>query len=250
MRRVAEKGAGIVTEVLLVLDATTGQNGLVQAREFTDAVEVTGVVLTKLDGSAKGGIVLAIQHELGIPVKLVGLGETASTTWSTSTPTSSWRPCSHDLPARRCRSACSGIGFRARRLVGQASPRRHGAARRLPPASSLVARRRRRRPAARAGARRRAAAPAARACSTASAADRRPTWPTGCASSWPSSPRTWHLPQPAVVGRPAAGSCSAATSPTPPPPPTSSATVAAVARRRRGRQPLTIEWPSSAVPTG
>jgi len=75
VRRVAEKGAGTVTEVLLVLDATTGQNGLVQAREFTGAVEVTGVVLTKLDGSAKGGIVLAIQHELGIPVKLVGLGE-------------------------------------------------------------------------------------------------------------------------------------------------------------------------------
>ncbi|MGD9792534.1 MAG: signal recognition particle-docking protein FtsY [Acidimicrobiia bacterium] len=75
MRRVAEKGAGVVTETLLVLDATTGQNGLVQARQFTEAVDVTGVVLTKLDGSAKGGIVLAIQHELGIPVKLVGLGE-------------------------------------------------------------------------------------------------------------------------------------------------------------------------------
>jgi fused signal recognition particle receptor len=78
VRRVAEKGAGVVTEVLLVLDATTGQNGLVQAREFTAAVEVTGVVLTKLDGSAKGGIVLAIQHEFGIPVKLVGLGESAA----------------------------------------------------------------------------------------------------------------------------------------------------------------------------
>lgn len=75
VRRVAEKGDGVVTEVLLVLDATTGQNGLVQAKQFTDAVEVTGVVLTKLDGSAKGGIVLAIQSELGIPVKLVGLGE-------------------------------------------------------------------------------------------------------------------------------------------------------------------------------
>jgi len=78
VRRVAEKGAGTVTEVLLVLDATTGQNGLVQARQFTQAVELTGVVLTKLDGSAKGGIVLAIQSELGIPVKLVGLGETAT----------------------------------------------------------------------------------------------------------------------------------------------------------------------------
>jgi fused signal recognition particle receptor len=75
VRRVAEKGAGTVSEVLLVLDATTGQNGLTQARQFTEAVEVTGVVLTKLDGSAKGGIVLAIQQELGIPVKLVGLGE-------------------------------------------------------------------------------------------------------------------------------------------------------------------------------
>jgi fused signal recognition particle receptor len=75
VRRVAEKGAGTVSEVLLVIDATTGQNGLVQAKEFTDAVEVTGVVLTKLDGSAKGGIVMAIQAELGIPVKLVGLGE-------------------------------------------------------------------------------------------------------------------------------------------------------------------------------
>ena len=77
VRRVAEKGAGTVSEVLLVLDATTGQNGLVQAQQFTDAVDVTGVVLTKLDGSAKGGIVVAIQAELGIPVKLVGLGETA-----------------------------------------------------------------------------------------------------------------------------------------------------------------------------
>jgi fused signal recognition particle receptor len=75
VRRVADKGAGTVTEVLLVLDATTGQNGLVQARQFTDAVDVTGVVLTKLDGSAKGGITLAIHDELGIPVKLVGLGE-------------------------------------------------------------------------------------------------------------------------------------------------------------------------------
>lgn len=77
VRRVADKDPGHVTEVLLVIDATTGQNGLVQAREFADATEVTGVVLTKLDGSAKGGIVLAIQSQLGIPVKLVGLGETA-----------------------------------------------------------------------------------------------------------------------------------------------------------------------------
>jgi fused signal recognition particle receptor len=77
VRRVADRDPGHVTEVLLVIDATTGQNGLVQARQFTEATEVTGVVLTKLDGSAKGGIVFAIQSELGIPVKLVGLGETA-----------------------------------------------------------------------------------------------------------------------------------------------------------------------------
>lgn len=75
VRRVAEKGAGTVSEVLLVIDATTGQNGLVQAKQFTEAVELTGVVLTKLDGSAKGGIVIAIHEQLGIPVKLVGLGE-------------------------------------------------------------------------------------------------------------------------------------------------------------------------------
>ena len=75
VRRVAEKGAGRVTETLLVIDATTGQNGLAQAREFREATDVTGVVLTKLDGSAKGGIVFAIETELGIPVKLVGIGE-------------------------------------------------------------------------------------------------------------------------------------------------------------------------------
>lgn len=78
VRRVADKGAGSVTEVLLVLDATTGQNGLNQARQFAEATDVTGVVLTKLDGSAKGGIVFAIAAELGLPVKLVGLGETAA----------------------------------------------------------------------------------------------------------------------------------------------------------------------------
>jgi fused signal recognition particle receptor len=76
VRRVAEKGAGRVTETLLVIDATTGQNGLTQAREFGEATNVSGVVLTKLDGSAKGGIVFAIETELGIPVKLVGIGET------------------------------------------------------------------------------------------------------------------------------------------------------------------------------
>ncbi len=75
VRRVADREPGRVTEVLLVIDATTGQNGLVQARQFAEATEVTGVVLTKLDGSAKGGIVFAVQTDLGIPVKLVGLGE-------------------------------------------------------------------------------------------------------------------------------------------------------------------------------
>ena len=75
VRRVLEREGGSVREVLLVLDATTGQNGLAQARQFTDAVGVTGLVLTKLDGTAKGGIVVAVQRELGLPVKLVGLGE-------------------------------------------------------------------------------------------------------------------------------------------------------------------------------
>jgi fused signal recognition particle receptor len=75
IRRVADRDPGNVTEVLLVLDATTGQNALVQAKQFTEAVDVTGIVLTKLDGTAKGGIVIAVQRELGIPVKLVGLGE-------------------------------------------------------------------------------------------------------------------------------------------------------------------------------
>jgi fused signal recognition particle receptor len=75
IRRVADRPPGQVVEVLLVLDATTGQNGLAQAKVFTDAVDVSGVVLTKLDGTAKGGIVVAIQRELGLPVKLVGLGE-------------------------------------------------------------------------------------------------------------------------------------------------------------------------------
>jgi fused signal recognition particle receptor len=75
VRRVAGREPGRVTEVMLVIDATTGQNGLIQAREFAEATDVTGVVLTKLDGSAKGGIVFAIETELGIPVKLVGLGE-------------------------------------------------------------------------------------------------------------------------------------------------------------------------------
>ncbi len=76
VKRVIEKQTP-VDEVLLVLDATTGQNGLVQARVFAEVVDITGVVLTKLDGTAKGGIVISVQRELGVPVKLVGLGEGA-----------------------------------------------------------------------------------------------------------------------------------------------------------------------------
>ncbi|MEU3859788.1 signal recognition particle-docking protein FtsY [Streptomyces sp. NPDC028722] len=76
VKRVVEKHAPL-DEVLLVLDATTGQNGLVQARVFAEVVNITGIVLTKLDGTAKGGIVVAVQRELGVPVKLIGLGEGA-----------------------------------------------------------------------------------------------------------------------------------------------------------------------------
>lgn len=74
IRRVIEKNIP-VEEVLLVLDATTGQNGMIQARVFAETIGITGIVLTKLDGSAKGGIVISVQRELGVPVKLVGLGE-------------------------------------------------------------------------------------------------------------------------------------------------------------------------------
>ena len=77
LRRIVERTPGALKEVLLVLDATTGQNGLTQAKQFAEAVDVTGVVLTKLDGTAKGGIVLAIEAELGIPVKLIGVGESS-----------------------------------------------------------------------------------------------------------------------------------------------------------------------------
>ena len=78
IRRIVERFPDALGEVLLVLDASTGQNGLTQARQFTDAVGVTGVVLTKLDGTAKGGIVLAVEAELGVPVKLIGIGESAT----------------------------------------------------------------------------------------------------------------------------------------------------------------------------
>src|SRR5436190_12602641 len=75
VKRVIEKAGATVAETLLVLDAQTGQNGIAQARAFTEAVDVTGVVLTKTDGSAKGGIVLAVREELGLPIRLVGVGE-------------------------------------------------------------------------------------------------------------------------------------------------------------------------------
>src|SRR5437016_13647223 len=79
MKRTAAKVIpGAPHDVLLVLDATTGQNGLAQAREFTSVVGVTGIILTKLDGTAKGGVVVAISRELGLPVRYVGVGEKAS----------------------------------------------------------------------------------------------------------------------------------------------------------------------------
>jgi fused signal recognition particle receptor len=77
LQRIVERTPGALREILLVVDASTGQNGLTQARQFAEAVAVSGVVLTKLDGTAKGGIVLAIQAELGLPVKVVGVGEGA-----------------------------------------------------------------------------------------------------------------------------------------------------------------------------
>ena len=77
VRRVIEKSAP-VSEVLLVIDATTGQNGLTQAQIFTEAVEVTGIILTKMDGSARGGIALAIEHKFDIPIKWVGVGESVN----------------------------------------------------------------------------------------------------------------------------------------------------------------------------
>ena len=75
IQRVAGKLSGTVNEILLVIDSTTGQNGLVQASQFAEAVDVTGIILTKLDGSSRGGIIFAIQEQLGIPIKLVGIGE-------------------------------------------------------------------------------------------------------------------------------------------------------------------------------
>jgi len=77
VKRVIQKAGAEVDDTLLVLDATTGQNGIAQARAFTEAVEITGVVLTKMDGSARGGVVLAVREELGVPVRFVGVGEGA-----------------------------------------------------------------------------------------------------------------------------------------------------------------------------
>ena len=75
-RVIAQRLEGAPHETLLTIDATTGQNGLQQARLFGDAVPLTGIALTKLDGTAKGGIAIAIAHELGLPIKLIGVGET------------------------------------------------------------------------------------------------------------------------------------------------------------------------------
>ena len=77
VKRVIAKAGAEVAETLLVLDAQTGQNGIAQARAFTEAVDVTGIVLTKTDGSAKGGVVLAVREELGVPIRFVGVGEGA-----------------------------------------------------------------------------------------------------------------------------------------------------------------------------
>ncbi len=97
VKRVVER-KGPVDETLLVLDATTGQNGLTQARVFTEVVDVTGIVLTKLDGTARGGIVLGVQRELGIPVSW-WVSARAPTTWRRSTPSNlsmpSWVTCNN-----------------------------------------------------------------------------------------------------------------------------------------------------------
>ncbi len=115
IKRVIEKH-GTVDEVLLVLDATTGQNGLRQARVFAEVTDITGIILTKLDGTAKGGIVIAVQRELGVPVKLVGLGE-GPTTWPRSTPRSSWtRSWATEPPASASPPSGSAINV-ARTLV-------------------------------------------------------------------------------------------------------------------------------------
>jgi fused signal recognition particle receptor len=112
VKRVVEKH-GPVDEVLLVLDATTGQNGMVQARVFGEVVDVTGIVLTKLDGTAKGGIVVTVQRELGVPVKLVGLGEGADDLAfgqpGSSTRSSLSRPCAQLAAPRAAREPRRGF---------------------------------------------------------------------------------------------------------------------------------------------
>ena len=123
VKRVVEKQAP-VDEVLLVLDATTGQNGMRQAQVFAEVVNVTGIVLTKLDGTAKGGIVVAVQRELGVPVKLVGLGEGPDDLAPFEPRRSSTRSSATDRPTRRsCRSRAGNTsrrpsGSRRRRAVG------------------------------------------------------------------------------------------------------------------------------------
>ena len=104
LRRIVERTPGALKEVLLVLDATTGQNGLTQARQFAEAVDVTGVVLTKLDGTAKGGIVLAIEAELGHPGEADRGRANRPPTSSRSSPRRSSPPCSTLLGLTRLAS--------------------------------------------------------------------------------------------------------------------------------------------------
>ena len=124
-RVIGQRIAGAPHEVLLTIDATTGQNGLQQARLFAEAVAVTGIVLTKLDGTAKGGIVLAIAHELGIPVKLVGVGEGIEDLRPfdpTTSPARSSRNAGNPGFAPRAPSVTGGAMFAALRRRTRSSP--------------------------------------------------------------------------------------------------------------------------------
>ena len=150
VKRVIEKVAP-VTEVLLVLDATTGQNGMTQARVFAEVVDVTGIVLTKLDGSAKGGIVVAVQRELGVPVKLVGLGEGAD----------DMAPFDPRRVRRRAAGLRLGVSPAGRRILNMACLARHAKFREQTPSTAELSGRatsRRRRAAPRRGGRRSARA--------------------------------------------------------------------------------------------
>ena len=197
---------GKVTEVLLVLDATTGQNGLVQAQQFTEAVDLTGVVLTKLDGSAKGGIALAIQSALGIPIKLVGPRRDGRRPGRLRSRRVRRRPLRPGLTgaARRYPADVltwlsppppARVGIGGTRL-GVKAGYRAGRAARLPTAVRVRGRRRRRR-ADRPDDRARAAGQAAGAWPR-SAERAAATWPGGSRYELSHSPRTWHLPQPEV----------------------------------------------------